>query len=158
MGLADRLLKKHINRFEENGLTVTKRIGSLLIDENNQKWAVAILGSSKQQIHQFADIASVEITENGEKYRSQHGVMRALVGTAIFGGFGAVVGAATSKKAKMISHLSVDIMLNDLNCPIESIVMIRSATKSSSQIYQKAYEDVKQMASALMAMQRMAQS
>lgn len=151
-----RLMKKHIRWFEENGLTVTKRIGSLLVDENKHKWAIAVIGSSNQRIHDFSDIASVEITENGEKYKSQHGIMRAVAGGAIFGAVGALVGAGTAKRAKTIRHLSVDILLNDLSCPIESIVMIRDATKTDSYLYQKAYENVKQMAAALMVMQRIA--
>lgn len=158
MGLADALLKKHVKWFEENGLTVTKRVGSLLIDEQNQKWAIAVLGSSKQQIHNFSDIASVEITENGDKYKSQHGIMRAVVGGAIFGGIGALVGAGTAQKAKTVNHLSVDIMMNNLDCPMESIVMIRDATKTDSYVYQKAYENVKQMAATLMAMQRISEN
>jgi hypothetical protein len=158
MGFSDALFKKHIKRFEQNGLRVTKRIGSLLIDEKNKKWAIAELGSREQHIHSFSEIASVEITENGEKYKSQHGIMRAVVGDAIFGGLGAVVGAATAKKAKTVNYLSVDIMLNSLDRPMESIVIIRSPTKTDSYLYQKAYQNVKQIAATLTAMQRMSNS
>lgn len=155
---AIRIMKKHIIWFEECGLTVTKKIGSLLIDENKRKWAIAVLGSSKQQIHNFSDIASVEITENGEKYQSQHGIMRAVAGGTVFGAVGALVGAGTAKKTRTVSHLSVDILLNNLNCPMESIVMIRDATKTDSYVYQKAYDNVKQMSAALMVMQRLAEN
>ena len=156
--IALRIMKKDIESFEAHGFVLTQRVGSLLIDENAHKWAIAAGGHAKLKIYSFSDIVSVEITENGDKYKSQHGIMRAVVGGAVFGVVGALVGAGTSKKAKMVNHLSVDIMLNSLDCPMETIVMIRDATKTDGYLYQKAYENVKQMAAALMAMQRITEN
>lgn len=141
--------KKAGELMESNGYTVTKTICSLIIDETHHKWMII----HKNQIHDYSDILSVEITENGEKYKMEGGIFRAVVGGALFGGFGAVVGAATSQRARTVNRLSVDIRLNSLDCPLESIVLVKSPIKTDSAIYQKGYENIQKMAAALNIMQ-----
>jgi hypothetical protein len=153
MGIADLLAKKSIERFESQGYKVTKRIGSILIDEENKKWAVC---NSKNGIHNFSDISSVEIKENGQKYKSQHGIIRAVVGGAVFGAVGALAGAGSAHRAQTISHLSVDIYLKDFDCPLETVPLISSATKTDSFLYKSAYENIQKMAATLTIMQNMA--
>lgn len=143
--------KNSKEKLEENGLSITKKIRDLAIDEVNKKWMN--LSAKVPSIHSFSDIISIEINENGEKYKSQHGIMCAVVGGATFGLAGALVGSGTANKAKEISHLSVDVYMNNLDCPMESFVFINSPTKTSGVLYQKAYETVKQMAATLTAMQ-----
>lgn len=141
--------------FEVNGFTITKRIRDLVVDEQNHKWMA--LSSKSPAIHDFSDIASVEISENGQKYKSQHGIMRAVVGGTVFGAADALVGAGTASRAQSINHLSIDVYLNSLDNPMESFLFISSPTKTDSLLYQKVYEIVKQMSATLMAMQRMAE-
>lgn len=143
--------KEKVPDEQEFGLSVTKKIRDLVIDEPNRKWART--SARPYMVHDFSDIVSVEINENGEKYKSQHGIMRAVVGGATFGIAGALVGSGTAHKAKEISHLSVDVYMNNLDCPMESFVFINFDTKTSGFVYQKAYETVKQMAATLTAMQ-----
>jgi len=150
MSLADLMAKKSIERFESQGFKVTKRIGSILIDEKNKKWAVC---NSKNGIHNFSDIVSVEIKENGQKYKAQHGIIRAVVGGTVFGAVGALAGASTAHRAQTISHLSVDIYLNNFDCPIETIPLISSTTKTDSFLYKSAYENIQKMAATLTVMQ-----
>lgn len=157
MGLFGIFGGNSLDKLAEQGMTVTKRIGALAIDEPNQKWGIVqIGGGGAARVHSFSEISAVEITENGEKYRSQNGIMRALVGGAIFGGVGALIGVGTAQKARTISHLSVDVMLNSLDCPMESLIVIATPTKTDSFAYKQNYENVKNMAAALMAMQSMA--
>lgn len=157
MGLLGIFGGNALDKLSEQGLNVTKRVVALAIDEPNQKWGIVQGGGGgKARVHSFSEIVAVEITENGEKYRSQNGVMRALVGGAIFGGVGALVGAGTAQKARTVSCLLVDVTLNSLDCPMESLVVIAAPTKTDSFVYKQNYENVKKMAAALMAMQRIA--
>lgn len=143
------------NEFEQSGFNTTKKIRDLVVDEPNQKW---MLCSSKNPIiHDFSEISSVEITENGQKYKSQHGVMRAATGGIVFGTVGALVGAGTASKAQTISHLSVDIYLKSISNPLETALFITSPVKTDSLIYKKAYETVQQMVATLTAMKNIAE-
>src|SRR5690606_10900120 len=87
-------LKKEIDNF-----VATKKIGNFVaFDDNQQRWAVLSSFAGKvKQIYNYSDIVNFELLEDGESIASG-GLGRALVGGALFGGVGAIVGGVTGKR------------------------------------------------------------
>ena len=131
------------------GFEVTKEIGLLKIDEKNKKWMV----STSSKIYNFSDIASVEISQNGESYKSKGGVFRSVVGGATFGIVGAVVGATTAKQLQSVSSLSVLVHLNSISDSLVKINYITTPTKTDSFIFKNSFDYAQRTASTLQAMQ-----
>jgi len=105
--------------FEHEGFKVNKRIGSFCTDTINKKWAIIQEQENKHPIiYNFTDIIDFELVENGNKYKSQNGILRSVVGGATFGLAGAVVGASTAKKSTSINNMSVNIHINNIDEPL----------------------------------------
>ena len=85
----DNEMGKLQNWHDRNNFKITSSVRSVLIDENTKRWAV--YKSEQSPVYDFKDIVKVELDENGNKYVSQNGVLRAVVGSAVFGGVGAIV-------------------------------------------------------------------
>lgn len=121
------------------------------IDEIRNEWAIpeGLLLKKVQRVHSYSDILSYELIEDGDSI-SKGGVGRALVGGALFGGIGAIVGGVTGHKHKSTcTKLQIRITLNDLSSPVEYITLINFETKKSSLLYSSAYDTAKQIMSML---------
>lgn len=129
-------LKTWLNK---NSFTITTAVGSVLIDENTKRWAV--YKSEQSQIYDFKDIVRVELDENGNKYVSQNGVLRAVVGSAVFGGVGAIVGATTATKSHTINSLNVIVYTSRISDPVITIPLIISPVSDSSALYSRNKSD-----------------
>lgn len=115
----------------ESGFTPTVNIAGLRIDEKHGLW-------NKQgmtTVLNLSEITDCEVIEDGVSYKSDNGVMRAVVGGALFGGVGAIVGAVTSSSSERVSHLSVCIYTNNPIFPKVNINLISQPTAKSSTIY-----------------------
>lgn len=123
----------------ENFLKTKDIWGYIYLDETNKKWTIPI-GSFKKRIdenriYSFSDILNVELIEDGNSI-SKGGIGRAIVGGALFGGVGAIVGATTGHKHRQTcSKLQIKITLKNLNIPIEYISLINTETKKDSFTY-----------------------
>lgn len=80
----------------------------------------------------YSDIKSVEMQSNEEvissKASTKGGLGSAVVGGALFGPVGAIVGASTGKKNTQVSYNNnvkhiIRILLNDINHPCETIIV-----------------------------------
>lgn len=142
--------------FEQAGLSITKTVGDLKIDENAKLWAIARPGAG-MRLHKFSDIIDVEIIENGEKYKSQGGVLRSVVGGVAFGAVGAIVGASTANRVRSISNLSVVVYLSDLDCPVEVIGLLTAQTKIDSFVYRSLQAHAQQLFEVFTAMHSVGQ-
>ncbi len=139
------LFKKKDNTIE--GFNPTKILGKFQIDDNNKTWLIDnrnMLNKTIPRIYNYSDIVDFELLEDGESIVSG-GLGRALVGGALFGGVGAIVGGVTGgKKSKPIcTNLNVKITTNDINNPVVYVDFINTSTKKSSIIY-KTYYDLAQ--------------
>lgn len=136
---------------------VTKSVGSFLhVDEDQKKWYIPDGSGGKVKhphIHQYSDIMSYELLEDGSSV-SSGGVGRALVGGALFGGVGAIVGGSTGKKhAKGVCEkLEIKITLNDMSHPVEYICFIESSLKKDGFIYKAIYPRAQECLSVLQLM------
>lgn len=73
---------------------------SVFIDDNNHLFYIGSTKLQNPQYYYFSEISDYSIEKIGEKTitKSKGGIKRAVIGGALFGSVGAVVGASTSKK------------------------------------------------------------
>lgn len=117
------ILKSHWNENQSRAAKFQKSIvlknfasDTVVIDQTNNLFFV---GKEKADYHfyySFDEIAAYHLEEVGGKVitKSKGGIGRAVVGGALFGGVGAIVGATTSKKeTKTVGAMNVlEITLN----------------------------------------------
>ncbi|HHD2752250.1 TPA: SHOCT domain-containing protein [Clostridium perfringens] len=131
----------------------TKNIDKyLLINESEKKW-IAPLGISNGKknptIYNFSDISSYELIEDDEVILKSGGLGRALVGGALFGGAGAIIGGITAKRKskKQINKLYIKITLNDFNNPVIIIKIIDKPT--SYLLYKSVFNMAQELLSSI---------
>ena len=99
-------IKKHLAYRESNlrsfrDFTVSReiRVGTLFfrVDDGRQLWYCAAKKDANPPLFKFDEVLNYELTEDGETI-IKGGLGRAVVGGALFGGVGAVVGGITGKK------------------------------------------------------------
>lgn len=135
-----RLKQESQEQFEKEVDTFvpTKQIGNFIaFDDNQKKWATLSSFRGKiQQIYSYDDIIDFELLEDGTSVASG-GLGRALVGGALFGGAGAIVGGVTGKKKTkdFCNSLRLKITINDISNPVVYINFIESKTKKNGMIY-----------------------
>ena len=129
----DNEMGKLQNWLDKNNFKITASFRSVMVDENTKRWAV--YKSEQSPIYDFKDIIKVELDENGNKYVSQNGVLRAVVGSAVFGGVGAIVGATTATKSHTINSLNVIVYTSRISYPVITIPLIISPVSDSSALY-----------------------
>lgn len=135
-----------------NEFVVTRKVGKFLeIDENKKQWLVpdGILGGKKNpKVYNFSDISSYELIEDNDTI-IKGGLGQAVVGGALLGGVGAIVGSTTGKRKskKQINKLYVKITVNDFNNPLVMIKIINTPTKSNSLTYSAAFKSAQEILS-----------
>lgn len=132
---------------ERHGFSATKKLGVFWIDTVHKKWLLSDWDSF--EVHDFSEIIDAEIIEDGTKFKSQHGVFRSVVGGAMFGLTGAVVGASTAKKAELVNNLGVNIYTKNIARPVETISLITTETKTDSVKYRLAMEQAREIAATV---------
>ncbi|MEG2540395.1 MAG: hypothetical protein RSB59_01280, partial [Clostridia bacterium] len=98
----------------------------ILIDTNSKQWSIqdgTKDGLSVREIRKLADILSFEIVDNSTtvyKTRVEGGLTRAIIGGAMFGGVGAIIGANTARSSTSTNTnnaYKVLFTVNDINNP-----------------------------------------
>ena len=130
----------------------TKRIGNYIyIDEARKEWAIPTSFLLRiKKVYKYSDIISFDLLEDGNSI-SSGGLGRAAVGGLLFGGVGAIVGAATGKhKTKSTCYkLQVKISVKDTSKPAEFITLLSSEAKRNSFLYKLAFKNAQQIMSML---------
>lgn len=123
---------------EVNNFVVAKKIGNFVaFDEAQQKWAMLNSWSGKIiNTFNYSDIVDFELLEDGESIATG-GLGRALVGGALFGGVGAIVGGVTGKRKSkdVCSSLRLKVTINDMINPVVYINFIEAKTKKDGFTY-----------------------
>ena len=133
---------------------VTKDIENYLyLDENKKKICIPTGMIKKKvdltRVYNYSDILNYELLEDGNSV-SKGGVGRALVGGALFGGVGAIVGGSTGHKQKQTcTKLQIKITLNNIDHPTEYINFIIAEIRKDNLIYKNAYSSAQKVLSAL---------
>lgn len=137
------------NQVELSEFNPTKKIGTYVeFDDDQKKWLVLseVLGSRKKStVYNYSDIIDFELLEDGESV-AQGGLGRALVGGALFGGAGAIVGGVTGKRKQkgVCNSLEIKVTVNDMNNPAVFIKFITSPTKRNGFLFKSAYKDAQE--------------
>lgn len=83
-------------------------------NERRKQVLVAETLFNDYKIIDFSDIISYQVNQYGHDETKHHGITRAIVGSALAGGVGAIVGATTGgKQTDYIDHLGLIISLKD---------------------------------------------
>ena len=150
-------IKKLIEQKEERekNFEATKKISTYLyLDEKNKQWAipdVTITGKVKSlKIFDYSEIIDFELIEDGTSI-TKGGIGRALVGGALFGGVGAIVGGTTGKRKTKTtcSKMQIKITLNNMENPIEYINFFQGEIKTDGLMYKTFSNFAQQVLSAL---------
>lgn len=108
---------------------------SVYMDDEHKKWAVCHGKKAEPKIFSYSDIIDCDIYENGGSISKGH-AGSALVGGALLGVTGAVIGASRGKKnIETCNTMSVQITVNNPDLPSISIPLITSQTKRDSFSY-----------------------
>lgn len=137
-GLTIEALKKGIEQNNEmlarqQIFKPTSEVGTYLkVDDNNKMFMTSGL------LFNYDNLVSYELIEDGSTL-TKSGLGRAVVGGALFGGAGAVVGAITGHKQKeTCDSLKILITLKDTNCTTVYIPFITVSVKKNGTVYQSA--------------------
>lgn len=137
----------------EKEFNATKKVGTYFyVDDNNKQWVIPdcqITGKIKKAIiHNYNEIINYELLEDGNSlYKG--GLGSAIVGGALFGGVGAIVGSTIGAKKAYCSKLQIKITLNNINNPVEYVNLIESNTKKDNFIYKTCYNSAQEIISIL---------
>lgn len=119
--LNNKLHKENINKF----IPTSTPHPNIAIDLNNKKVKLVakINGEHFEDIIDFDKIISWEVLSDSETIYKKEGLGRSVVGGALFGGAGAIVGVITgdSKSKKIIKSIKLRITVSDINNPIRFI-------------------------------------
>lgn len=129
----------------------TNEIGNFIkFDDINELILVPGGFLNNDIVYNYNNIIDFELLEDGESVASG-GLGRALVGGALFGGTGAIVGGVTGKRKnkEFCSSLRIKITLNDINNPTIYINFINSKTKTNSFTYKTLFNSAQDCLSVL---------
>jgi len=154
-------MQKKIN--EENAKTLneaqrllhaTKKVGKYIeIDDVNKKWRIPDGLKGLNKIYDYSDIIDFELLEDGKSI-TKGGIGSAIVGGALFGGVGAIVGGVTGSKTTkdICNKLEIKITVKNIQVPTAYINFINFPVKTSNPIYQTAYNSAQECLSLLQLM------
>lgn len=134
--------------------TVTQSVGNYLkIDDNNKQWQISdgAFGSAGS-IRSYDSIIDYELIEDGSTLtKGGVSIGRAVVGGALFGETGAVLGGISgkTKTIPLCTNLKIKITLNDMSAPVTYITFINTQTKKDSLMYKLAADSAQQCLSML---------
>lgn len=107
------------------------------IDENRKEWYIpSRVLREVPEIHHFDEIIGYELLENNTSL-TKGGVAQVIVGAALFGEAGAIVGASAAKRETIneCSSLCVKIILNNIQDPEKIIEFVTLPVKTDSAAY-----------------------
>ncbi|MBR6338318.1 MAG: SHOCT domain-containing protein [Ruminococcus sp.] len=131
------------------------------IDEKRKKWVFPTklptgnnqyVVTTDSKIYDYSDLISYELIEDG-KTITKGGVSigRAVVGGALFGGVGAVIGGTSGKKVNntICKVLSIKMTIKDFKNPTMYFNLLKYETQTDSLAYKNAYNTAQRILSVL---------
>lgn len=123
------------------------------MDDNSKLWAISqgpLTTWKNGEPRSYSDIIDFELIEDGGSI-SKGGLGRAIVGGALYGGVGAIVGGVTGKKKSnpTCTSLMIKITINNSSHPTQYIKFITSSTKKSSFTYKTEFNNAQEIMSLL---------
>ncbi|WP_297639728.1 SHOCT domain-containing protein [uncultured Clostridium sp.] len=131
--------------------SATIKVGKYLyISDTMQEICIPATFIDSLKILKYTDILDFELLEDGNTI-SSGGVGRAVAGGFLFGGVGAVVGAATGKHKStgVVNSMKIKITTKDLNEPVIFIKIFKGEQKKGSFMYNSYQKDAHKILSML---------
>lgn len=112
----------------------------------------------KKGYFRYTDLISYELIMDEDSV-SSGGLGRAVVGGALLGGAGAIVGGVTGKKKtkRIVNSMAVKLTVNDVDNPLLIIPLITKKTKTKSKDYKRAETEAHQILATLELITRKAE-
>lgn len=129
----------------------TRGVGKLIkFDDNAKKIIFHKTLLRKARIYNYSEVLEYEILEDGNTI-TKGGLGSAIVGGALFGGIGAVVGGLTGgKKVKeVVKSLKVKIVLDNKIVPAEYIELLTTEFKKDGFVYRVAKQQAEDIVAIL---------
>ena len=139
--------------FKKIGLSISRHIyvpcaaspTILALDKNNRQIGLGTIKGNIPQVSSFksSDIISCELLEDKDtliKTSNTSMAARTLIGAAVTGGVGAIIGGVTAKKStkQLINKVTLRIFTTDLDRPVRDLVFLNHTVKKDSKEYQAA--------------------
>lgn len=144
------------NSEKRYNFNTTHQYGDFKVDKNAMRFIVSYYTGTSRAYH-ISEVSGWELVEDGQHYKSEGGVLRAVVGGALFGGTGALVGAATAKRTPSVSRLQVNIYTTDLDTPLVVVHCLHNQpgqyTDTNSIVYRDACNTAHSIMAVLQSMQ-----
>ena len=139
-------------KLRQSGFTIEKEVvGLLYVDDTKKKWAVKEWNDNTDiKIYDYSDLIDFELIEDNQSI-VKGSMGKALVGGALGGTMGAVIGSAGSKKINQkCSLLEVRIRTNDFQKPQYCISLINGLeVPKTSDFYKKNREEAQNLIGVL---------
>ena len=140
---------------KKDGLNLDKIVqssdlkNSIFIDTQKKLWAYYSCETGGSPILKYSDLLDFEIVEDGNSILEGRSGS-ALLGGALFGTTGAIIGASRSRTLKATcSNLSVKILLNCVSTSAIFFTLLDKEVTKDSQSYKSAYAEALQFESVL---------
>lgn len=131
-------------------LTLDSISPKMKIDTVNQRIAFCDYYKNTLKVIPFKTLLECEIIDDDTTVLSG-GIGRAIVGGAIAGGAGAVVGAATRKSKTVTNNLSIKIITSDINDSLIVIPILETSTNRASEKFKKAWSVAQEVHAAIVS-------
>ncbi|MBR8749972.1 hypothetical protein IX317_001652 [Fusobacterium sp. DD29] len=129
----------------------TRKVGKYIeFDDDKKKFLIPKKMFIPALIYDYNEISEFELIEDGETV-SKGGLGRAIVGGALLGGVGAIVGGVTGgKKTKtIIKNLAIKIVVSRKSNPVITIPLLIAETKKDSFVYRAAKQEADEILAIL---------
>jgi hypothetical protein len=131
-------LSKEDNFFEDKRVITHDEMHVICVDTQNLRWSYYNSETRYSKIFNYDQLIDFELVENGDSV-IQGRTGSTIVGNFLFGGVGAIAGAAGSRKIfDYCSELTIKLIINDMDNPFILINLIDTRTKKSDKEYQNA--------------------
>lgn len=142
-------------KLRAQNFNIEKQVGNhltkLYVDNTHKQWAIKEKGTATQvRIYKYSDLIDFELIEDRDSV-IKGSAGRALVGGALGGTKGAVIGSAGSRAVKEnVSLLEIKIRTNDFEHPQYTIEFISGfAVSKNSQLYKECMNNAQDVIGVL---------
>ncbi|EJN93089.1 SHOCT domain-containing protein [Oenococcus oeni] len=135
-----------LQSFEKTSSLESEKI--IFSDKRNEVLIKKTLLGKRYFVYPYKEIIGYKPIINGKSIKKHHGITRAIVGGALLGGAGAIVGAVTGgKQYDVVDKLAISIFFKD-NKQFE-MIFLNSETKTDSFTYKTLQESFNLLANKL---------
>lgn len=148
--ISDHIQRREQNEAEYKSFVPTDKVGDyFMIDRRSQTWCSPRPDKKNPDLFPFSDIIGFELVEDGISI-TKGGLGSAIVGGAIFGATGAIVGSGIGKKQKdMVNRMSVVINMRNPVVSNVEIPLITTETKRGGLTHKSCKQIGEQIAALL---------